>query len=413
MSLTTQKEVVPSGNPVVAEREKQSSLDNRILDEYGLIVCGWSGEWDTALRAAVERCPNRRYTTFWATRGEPATAAKKIIELRKGELIGIEGADSFFQGLAEKVAALAEFDKPHPLSTKLAVAAAKKYLADDASRIRLHDLVMGAVEKLYAEVFGSNYPIGAPKPELSEIARRMGCFEGLSETAMELMAVGCYWGSKKQEQLGIAALERLANPLRHLGFSYEVWDDLRLYPALLLLYVGGIAAIATAKYDLFASLLTKVTVRGLNEDRLAVFELETWQVMNEGIAKQLPGLERHKTPLSDRLFALLREPLRDYLPDDVQYERAFDRFEYLRALVQADLNEKRGNATYGQVGRFSWKMERSSGVNTVREIQAEFEKAGESWPPLLAMLFDGSEARFATIKREYDRYLQQSGIAWR
>ncbi|HWG46619.1 MAG TPA: FKBP-type peptidyl-prolyl cis-trans isomerase [Gemmataceae bacterium] len=28
MSLTTQKEVVPSGNPVVAEREKQSSLDS-------------------------------------------------------------------------------------------------------------------------------------------------------------------------------------------------------------------------------------------------------------------------------------------------------------------------------------------------------------------------------------------------
>ncbi|HWG45979.1 MAG TPA: helix-turn-helix domain-containing protein [Gemmataceae bacterium] len=31
MSLTTQKEVVPSGNPVVAEREKQSSLDNHTL----------------------------------------------------------------------------------------------------------------------------------------------------------------------------------------------------------------------------------------------------------------------------------------------------------------------------------------------------------------------------------------------
>jgi hypothetical protein len=34
---------------------------------------------------------------------------------------------------------------------------------------------------------------------------------------------------------------------------------------------------------------------------------------------------------------MLREPLGDYLLDDVQYERAFDRFEYLRALVQADL----------------------------------------------------------------------------
>ena len=35
---------------------------DRILDEHGLIVCGWSGEWDHALRAAFLRAPNRRYT---------------------------------------------------------------------------------------------------------------------------------------------------------------------------------------------------------------------------------------------------------------------------------------------------------------------------------------------------------------
>jgi hypothetical protein len=41
-------------------------LLDRALDEYGLILCGWSGEWDLALRAAIERCPSRRFTTYWA-----------------------------------------------------------------------------------------------------------------------------------------------------------------------------------------------------------------------------------------------------------------------------------------------------------------------------------------------------------
>jgi len=41
------------------EPEMDALLD-RILDEYGLIVCGWSAKWDKALCRAVLRCPNRR-----------------------------------------------------------------------------------------------------------------------------------------------------------------------------------------------------------------------------------------------------------------------------------------------------------------------------------------------------------------
>src|SRR5207248_9687258 len=47
---------------------KLNALIDRILDEYGLIVCGWSAAWDIALREAVERCGSRRFTTYWTTR---------------------------------------------------------------------------------------------------------------------------------------------------------------------------------------------------------------------------------------------------------------------------------------------------------------------------------------------------------
>jgi hypothetical protein len=46
------------------------TLLDRIIDEHGLIVCGWSGDWDPALRAAITRAPNRRYPMFWASRGQ-------------------------------------------------------------------------------------------------------------------------------------------------------------------------------------------------------------------------------------------------------------------------------------------------------------------------------------------------------
>jgi len=36
-------------------------LVDRVLDEYGLIIAGWSGDWDTALRAAITHTPSRRF----------------------------------------------------------------------------------------------------------------------------------------------------------------------------------------------------------------------------------------------------------------------------------------------------------------------------------------------------------------
>ena len=46
---------------------------DRILDEFGLIICGWSAEWDGALRNALLRAQSRRFTTYWATRAIPGT----------------------------------------------------------------------------------------------------------------------------------------------------------------------------------------------------------------------------------------------------------------------------------------------------------------------------------------------------
>jgi hypothetical protein len=38
---------------------------DRVVDEYGLIVIGWSADYDTALRNAIAACPTRRYPTYW------------------------------------------------------------------------------------------------------------------------------------------------------------------------------------------------------------------------------------------------------------------------------------------------------------------------------------------------------------
>ena len=38
-----------------------NQLLDRIFDEFGLVVCGWSADWDVALRNALLRAPSRRF----------------------------------------------------------------------------------------------------------------------------------------------------------------------------------------------------------------------------------------------------------------------------------------------------------------------------------------------------------------
>jgi hypothetical protein len=54
------------------------ALLDRVLEEYGLIVSGWSADWDKALVAAHRRVRSRRrrYPLFWDSRSSKGEAAK-------------------------------------------------------------------------------------------------------------------------------------------------------------------------------------------------------------------------------------------------------------------------------------------------------------------------------------------------
>jgi len=388
--------------------KRLNSLLDRIFDEFGLIICGWSAEWDVALRAALERCKSYRFTTFWTVREEPQGIAKRLIDLRRAEVIKIRDADSFFQELAEKVSALQDIAKPHPLSAKVAVASLKKYLSEDRYRIPLHDLIMGETEKLFKELSGDLFPVQGVPFSVDEFLNRVTRFETLAETLLSLMINGCYWGEEIHQKLWTQCLERIAN-LHKDRSGLIVWVNLRLYPALLLFYGGGIASIAAERYNTLAALLIKAkNIERHDRERPLVQTLYTWAVMDEGVGQQLPGMDRHYTPLSDHLFKIFRETFRSFLPDDILYQKCFDRFEYLLALVHADLELKQGHSVWGPVGCFWWRHEREPNRNIKKEIEIEATREGEDWPPLKAGLFDGSIERFQATKKAFDETIAKA-----
>ena len=70
----------------------------RVFDEFGLVVCGWSAAWDVALRNALSRATSRRFTTYWASQRADEEHAQQLIDHRRAERIRITDADDFSAG---------------------------------------------------------------------------------------------------------------------------------------------------------------------------------------------------------------------------------------------------------------------------------------------------------------------------
>ncbi len=389
--------------------KKVNEYLDRVLDDFGLIVCGWSAEWDVALRKAIKRCPNRRFTTYWTFRSDLKHEAKRITVHRKAEIIKIESADSFFQSLKEKVEALEDLSRPHPLSTKIAVATIKKYLVEEKYRIKLEDLVMDEVERVYSGFSDEAFPLGGDVNE-DTVTRRLKDYEALTEILQAMLAAGSYYGSPNFCSILVRSFERIADPPGSRAGSVT-WVNMKKYPSLLLFYSSGIAALAAGNYDILKSLFLKLQIRVDSKKFPAVLILYPNDIFYDA-AKIIKT--NSKTPASVYLNDVLKAPLRPYLPDDSTYENCFDRFEYLIALVSSDISEKFEGKLWMPIGCFGWRGESWRFINDdhpIKSFELEIKDMGDNWPPLKVGFFDGSLNRLKEIKLKLDEYVKQQN--WR
>ncbi|MGO8879241.1 MAG: SIR2 family protein [Desulfomonilaceae bacterium] len=389
--LNTPEELAKKYAPPLAR------LIKRTFDEYGLIVCGWSGEYDRALRSILESCSNHRFTIFWASKGELKQSAKELIRSKHAERVSISDADAFFQQLADNVLALEKFAKPHPLSTKMAVAKLKTYLSDPNHHIDAHDLVMEGVHDLYDYL--------APARSIDKLkdlpyVDRIKFYTFRAELLSSFLAIGCYHGGGKFYDLWAKVIEKITNPPYGL-FSNS--DDARGIAALILFYSAGIAAIADKNYDLLATLFFSPKIVDADSEQFVVLGLYPAK-MTGASQDKLPLMKNGKKPynLDEYLFDLLRDRFIDILPHDSVYCKAFYRLEYLAVLVRAHFKERAGGEFWGSSGRFAFECRKHGPYNIMDEIETEMAEAGDDWKPLKAGLFEGTLARAQEVKKCVD-----------
>jgi len=387
-------------------------LLDRVFDNYGLVVCGWSGDWDQALARAIERAPARRYTTFWTRReSDRSPVAERLIKARAAEVIRIVSADEFFERFAQTVKDLEALQAPHPLTTPLAVERLKQQI-EQRHVIRIADGFREAADVVRDGIEQPAVALGTTPGEnvLGELRR----YDTLLERLAAMLVIAVRWGDDiVDDKTLVSAVERIANAAGYTG-GHTPATNLKLYPALSAVYVAGIAAVASKNYTRLRAILgtrIQLGVRGQEELMRSVYPEN---VVQRPLANLMPGMSLRLTPLSDHLYAALRGALRDSIPESGDYDDLFDRFEYLVGLSYAVRFGGRQNGTaWGPVGRFHWRFNDHRERHQVTLSNTEIELLKGHWPPYRLGVFGDPNnfAKFAEVKKAYDDMCL--GLPWR
>ncbi len=390
-------------------QEVNEFLD-RVFDEFGLVICGWSGAWDVALRDAILRCPTRRFTTFWLARGELTDEARSIVHHRRAQVVSVESADQFFTQLWEKVESLAELAYPHPLSKSVAVATVKRYLPEARHRIRLRDLVHEETERVFLEAASDQFDTQTRQvPTIDTFRRRMKQYEATVEQLQSITAALAFYDTGENAHLLTDIIQRLCSSSQQQGHTFLL--DLQFYPALLVTYASGISALAAGRFKNLAAILSGPYYRESSheEKKPAVTRLHLWSVFKHtGKWIPRPEADREHTPASNYLCDFLYEAVHDYIPGKQEYIETFDIFEYVLALTYMDLVD----FTWSPVGAYGWRYRYGTSRSPIAEFVAEGYAQEASWGLLKEGFFAGSIVRCKEIIEAHKAWVQQVAARW-
>ncbi|WP_217235535.1 SIR2 family protein [Streptomyces sp. AC555_RSS877] len=367
----------------------QQGLLERVLDEYGLIVCGWSADWDRALVRAVEGTRSRRYPMYWGQFGRMSEPARRLVAQHSAAVIGGVTADDLFTDLERRVEALDRMTAA-PVTRDTAVAQLKRFLPDPVRRIEIHDLIEQSVSLVANNAGQDRYPLTG-----NVFAQSIRRYRADCDTLLHLLANGVFHDDGTYNGLWQRVVERL-NRLRdrNINGHTEDLEKLRQYPALLATFTMGIAAVLSHREGLLARILSQplwTPPFSSNQRQAPAVYLNPLRVIYGSITEVCSpeGGGRYYYPQSHWLGDELREPFLLVEPDDEAYQAAFHRFEFLASLIAMDTEPE----FYANPWSGEFLLDSSWGHEDVGLASDIAREINESWPLLQAGAFDGEVER--------------------
>lgn len=370
--------------------EEYNKLLGRIIDEHGLLIAGWSGEWDHALRSAILRAPTRRYSTFWTSRGPLKGGAADLAEHRKSRTIVIKDADSFFGDLSTKVKALQDIGKENPQSLDLLAATFKRALTRPEEQINLSDLLEREASELIAVLDKIPPPTTLDQSNIAALVR---AYDASAERMVLAAGLLGRHGSAAHLKIMQSIVRTLISQAGKLSSGYTAYVYFRSYAAVKVYTAYALGLLQGERWSDFREFLNSPLTKQHQEMTRFVDELqgETWTGADKNFWRHLEGFDRRRTPFSDHVHDEFTENSTRFLGLVSSFTELYAKFEVLAALVaseafsteQFDEAQVKKTAPYNYLlvpfGRSTWDTQnRETAIKQLSEptLKAALLKAG-------------------------------------
>lgn len=378
----------------------------RIIDEFGMISCGWSGKWDIGLNNILTQSNNFRFASYWTFVNCCEEELQGIANYRKGKTLQIQNADNFFSELYEKIEALEKINGEDPVNIDIAIARLKKYIANDDGKIMLYDLLRTEQEKAYDSIFSiDNYCLKTP----SELRERLDFYEQSIDMLLSLSIHGVYWSTPVHEEYFVNILKRLSEPVRMNSTYTDLCRNCHYYPALVLFYAMGLIALKRNNFSLLKKFFTIKISDTQEQPCLNNFIKRFNSSLLDSNELNMILSKNYHTPLSTYLNLKLQKLLNVFIYTESEFNELFQVFEYLLSINYQYIVNKDRPCGWVPVGEFRWRQ-LSFYNNQDTFFKTFFEKAElekENWAPIKQGMFGSSYKSFLAAKSGADEHLNK------
>ena len=397
-------------NELESYSAEMSEYLRRIFNDFGLITCGWSAQWDKGLVDIMRSSDNFRYASYFSHVRDLTNELRDIAQYRKGNAVSIKDADSFFSELYERVEALARCDSDHPLTKDIAVARIKKYIADPNGLIQYTDLfeqeAQAAYEKIAKELNYNSF-------DKTTFDKFNELHFGAIEKLMPMCITAVRWAKPEHEDAIFNAIIRLSSGFPTIRNYSEDAIKLQKLASLYLMYVVGISCMIYEKYSLLDKVFhIKVPTEYEKEFLIEQVNCNLW-IDDNTINPILYENQRYYSPFS-RFIETQLKPIFAHLfiaPKD--YECIFDIFEYFLGINYYYIIYGDSNDGWIPIGIYDKRAEQRKYTYRDNPFDAFLATASsneQNWAPIKQGMFNGDYSVYQKAKQHADAFLKETRI---
>jgi hypothetical protein len=357
-----------------------------IFENYGLITCGWSAQWDIALVSILKSANKFRYSNYFTYLSRVNSDLNDLSNFRKGQLVKINDADSFFTEFVENVEALEKGNDQHPLSSQIVLQRLKKYIVKEEYIISLHDLFQDIADDFAKKISTIHLQ---SVPNLQSIKEIRDLYLSKLDLLANLLVNGSFWSKQHHYTIIANTLKRIAVLSEQNNISnYVDWGNAVYLPSLILRYACGISCIAQGNYKLLR-LISLIEFKGKYQLEKLDKVTNPYNVIEKEKLNAMDGNNRY-IPMSEFIFTYLRPYFMKVIPVDSDYDSYFNYYEFIYSITYP--NDDRFGLRWFPIGRYGYKHR-----NLPNEILKRAEEEGASFELINAGFFKTIEELKSTF----------------